>query len=192
MTQTSLIKYFRRCLNCITKNSIMSTKRMKHLSDEEIATKLGKYTPKSTERSNKNAHSIMVKYLEECNYENTDYLHYSVEELNKILCKFWFAIRKQKKPSKTDKVSNINCDTEAEDSLASEENDDELLYSKATLENIRHALNRNLQESGRHIDIITDHDFIECNKAYKDACKELKAKGKAVVKSYPEIVHAGK
>ena len=72
------------------------------------------------------------------------------------------------------------------------DNDDQGLYSKATLENIRHALNRVFQDNGRPIDIITDHDFIESNKAYKDVCKELKAKGKAVVKSYPEIVHAGK
>ena len=148
---------------------------MKMFSDDEIAAKRGKYMPAATIRSNKNAHAIMVKYLEECEYENTDYLHYPFDELNKVLCKFWFAIRKQKKPK----------------NLTNSDNDDDGLYSKATLENIRHALNHNLQESSRAIDIITDHEFIESNKCYKDACKELKAKGKAVVKSYPEIIHSG-
>ena len=167
----------------------MSAKRMIHLSDEEIASKRGKYTPKSMVRSNKNAHSIGLKYLEECNYENTDYLHYPVGELNKVLCKFWFAIRKQKK-TKTKDIGTSDSEL-TEDLPTSEQNDDELLYSKATIENIRHALNRNLQEAGRAIDIITDHQFIECNNCYKDACKELKAKGKAVVKSYPEIIHSG-
>ena len=75
----------------------MATKHMKHFSDEELAEKRGKYTPATTIRSNKNANSIMVKYLEECGYENTDYLHHPTEELNKILCKFWFAVCKQKK-----------------------------------------------------------------------------------------------
>ena len=160
----------------------MASKHMKHLTDEELANKRGKYTPRATVRSNKNANSIMLKYLEECGYENTDYLTYPVEDLNKVLSKFWFSVRKQKPtPKKGD----------AGTSIEKEDTDDDLLYSKATLENIRHALNRNLQEAGRNIDIITDHEFIESNKSYKDACKELKAKGKAVVNSYPEINHAG-
>ena len=157
-------------------------KRMKHFSDDELAEKRGKYTPISTTRSNKNAQSILVKYLQECGYENTDFIHYPTDELNKVLSKFWFAVRKQKKKT----------DSEATEGDQNDDNDDANLHSKATLENIRHALNRVLQDAGRNIDIINDHEFIESNKSYKDACKELKAKGKAVVKSYPEIIHSGK
>ena len=160
---------------------------MKLHSDENVVEKRGKYTPKSTTRSNNNAHRIMFKYLEECGYENTDYIHYPTQELNSILCKFWFSIHKQ--PKKDSKKRSIECFTE---NIDPNDNDNEGLYSKTTLENIRHALNRVFQDNRRPIDIITEHDFIESNKAYKDACKELKAKGKAVVKSYPEIVHAGK
>ena len=61
---------------------------MKLHSDEEIAVKKGKYTPTATIRSNKNAHSILMKYLEECEYENTDYLHYPVHDLNSCIGKF--------------------------------------------------------------------------------------------------------
>ena len=45
-----------------------------------------------------------------------------------------------------------------------------------------------MQESGRPIDIINDHEFIESNQCYKDAYKELKAKGKAAVKNSPELL----
>ena len=110
-----------------------------------------------------------------------------MDELNRILSKFWFAICKQKS-----KTSNADSATETVDKTNEKQNDDDdYLYLKATLENIRHALNRNLQNAGCTIDIITDHEFIESNKSYKEACKELKAKGKAVVKSNQEIVHSG-
>ena len=92
---------------------------------------------------------------------------------------------KYTKASKNDKAQEVN------ETSTSDNNDDNRLYSKATLEKIRHALNRVFQENGRLIDIINDQEFVESNRRYKDACKELKAKGKAVVKSYPEIIHTG-
>ena len=123
----------------------------------------------------------MIKYLEECGYQNTDYLHYPAEEINKILVKFWFAIRKKKKSSDSQDSNPADCSTD----------NDKDMYSKATLENIKHALNRNLQNADHQIDLMNDNAFIKAQKAYHDACRELKAKGKAVVKSYPEIVHSG-
>ena len=162
----------------------MASKRMRHLTDAEIVEKRTKYTLAATVRSNKNAHTIMLKYLEEIGVENNNCIHYPADELNAILCKFWFAIRKQKKdkPSKNSDIDFDNNETE---------NDDNYLYSKATLENIRHALNCVIQEAGRPLDILSDQESIESNRCYRDACKELKAKGKAVVKSYPEIIHSG-
>ena len=65
------------------------------------------------------------------------------------------------------------------------------MYSKNTLQNIRHALNRNLHDAGINVDITKDPTFVDSQKVYKDDCKELKAYRKAVVKSYPEIKHTG-
>ena len=48
----------------------MALKEMKHCTDEELTSKCGKYTSKSTIRGNKNAHSVIVKYLEESGVEN--------------------------------------------------------------------------------------------------------------------------
>ena len=65
------------------------------------------------------------------------------------------------------------------------------MYSKSSLENICHTLNKNLHEAGYYIDITRDPRFINSQKAYKEACLELKSVGKAVVKNYPEIKHKG-
>ena len=70
----------------------------------------GKYTPTATVRSNKNANAIMLKYLEELGVENNDYTHY---------------------PAETDQSS------EGVASNQQSNDDDDYLYSKATLENIR-------------------------------------------------------
>ena len=107
--------------------------------------------------------------MSEVGYASTDYVTFSADELNSILKKLWFEVRRKPK----------NDDDEPEH------------YSKATLQNIRHAINRILQENGHEIDITSDLDFKELNKAYIAACKELKQIGKAVVKSYEEILHTG-
>ena len=56
--------------------------------------------PISTGRSNKNAKAILVKYLEECEYKNTNFIPYPADEFNRILAKFEVAVRKQKKKPK--------------------------------------------------------------------------------------------
>ena len=116
------------------------------------------------------ADNVFRTYLLECGYETDDYLHYAVEDLNQILKKFWFEVRQKPK----------NPDEQAK------------RYSKATLQNIRHALNRNLQNAGRKFDITCDPEVTESNKSYVAACKELKKLGLVVVHSYPEILHSGK
>ena len=119
-------------------------------------------------KSNRNANNIFKNYLQECGYESTDYVHYPEDDLYHILMKFWFSVHKKKKD---------NSEGPAE------------LFSKKSQQNFRHALNKNLCDAGRKVDIKKDPRFVDSQKAYKDACKELKAEERAVVKSYTEISH---
>ena len=88
-----------------------------------------------TKKSNKNADRIFKNYLKEYGYANADYIHYSEDDFDHILLKFWFA--------------------------------------------------------GWFIGITKNPRFLNSQKAYKEACLQLKAARKAVVKSYPKIKHAG-
>ena len=141
-----------------------------NFSSEEIEEKIRNTVPKNTRKSNKAADNVLKNYLREKGYSNVDYVHYPKQNFNDILKNFWFEVRQKKR----------NKDTNAPE-----------MYSKATLQNIRHAINRNLQDNGKNYDITTDPEFTESEKAYKSACKELKKFGKAVTKSYPEINHKG-
>ena len=62
----------------------------------------------------------------------------------------------------------------------------------AILANIRHTLNRKLKRHRCEFDITRDPRFIKSQEAFKDACRELKSVGKAVVKHFPEINPEGK
>ena len=147
-------------------------RRFETFSDEQIQQKIRNTVPKNTKKSNKSADKILKDYLSDKGYTDLDYVNYSKEKLNSILKNFWFEARQKKKKN--------------DDPVAKPE-----LYSKATLQNIRHAINRNIHDAGKYYDITTDEAFGESENAYKAACKELKEKGRAVVNSYPEIVHAG-
>ena len=85
------------------------------------------------------------------------------------MANFWFAVCKQKRNPKKDEAQSDLENRETDN------NNDDGLYSKATLENIHHAINRNLQDAGRHIDITSDHTFTESNNAYKHT--QRKGKG---------------
>ena len=77
-----------------------------------------------------------------------------------------------------------------------EDNDPQMknrMYSANTLKNFRYGLNRILKSKGHLYDIIHKKttSFIGSQKAFADALKELKAEGKAEIKSYPEIDEEG-
>ena len=141
-------------------------RRYRHFTDNEIKRK---WSAKPTKKSNKNADNILKNYLDECGHESYDYVHYPHEDLDKILVKFWFSICKKNSKDGTPEF-----------------------YLKNTLQNIWHALNRNVCDPGHRVEIPKDSKYVDSQKAYKDAYKELKAQGRAVVRSYPEINHKGK
>ena len=126
-------------------------KRFATISDEELAAKRRNLIPKATTKAEQNADRILSTYLEqlkeEGQIENTDWKHYPDYDLDAVLCKFWFAARNKSGEH----------------------------YTMATLENIKHSLNR----------------ILKSQNAYKEACRELKKIGKAVVKHYPEIAQKG-
>ena len=92
--------------------------RFVQFSDVEIKQKQFKQIPKNTLKSEKNADMIFTKYLEEQDgIVNHDYWVYPDKELDKILVKFWFSLRKPGGEK----------------------------YSLSTLQNIKNALNCTLQ-----------------------------------------------
>ena len=96
------------------------------------------------------------------------------------MTKFWFGARK-----------NITEDSEEE------ENDDpnmkRRMYSANTSKNFHYGLNRILKSKGHLYGIIDKRtaSFTKSQQAFADALKELKAKGKAEIHSYPEIEEEG-
>lgn len=113
---------------------------------------------------------VLRNYLEECNFQSTEYWCYPDNELDKILCKFWFKVWTTK--NKDDSGTHPE------------------LYFIASLWNLRNGLSHEMSKHGRHINFTTDPRHRNSQLTFKDACKELKAKGKSLVKSYPEIEHA--
>ena len=81
------------------------------------------------------------------------------QELDKILCKFWFEIRTK------------NCKH----------------YRIGSLENLCYSLNRVLHNKGHEFDIVHGPSFKKSREAFKSACTELKAIGKGTRIPYKEI-----
>ena len=65
------------------------------------------------------------------------------------------------------------------------------MYTISSLRNLRNGISRCLEERGRGIDLTTDPKYQKSQKAFGDACKELKRIGKGEVKNHPEIEHPG-
>ena len=116
-----------------------------------------------------------LHYLKQKNFACTEYWCYPDDELDKILCKFWFNVWTTKPPREDENDSNHP-----------------ELYTIASLRNLCNGMSRELQGHVRNIDLTTDTKYTKSRKCFLDACKELKEKGKDIVWSYPEIHHKGK
>ena len=136
---------------------------------EQIKKKRHEATPESTLKCNKKWDKVFRAYLEEKEFENTEYWCYPDDELDTVLSQMWFEIRSK------------NTDEQGEF----------IPYTVTSLRNMRNALTRELNNHGRFVDLTTDPHFKQSQTAFKDACKELKEMGRAVVRHYPEITHAG-
>ena len=142
-----------------------STKRHQSFSTEEITKKRHKATPDSTFKCNKKWDKVFREYLQEKNYEYTEYWCYPDDELDSILVKMWFELCSSVKDDKGEFLP----------------------YTITSLRNLRNALTRELNIHGRYIDLPNDPKYKNSQMAFKDACKELKELGRGVIHHYPEI-----
>ena len=84
---------------------------------------------------------------------------YDESQLDKILSKFWFEVR-----TKHGEHNRI-----------------------ASLENLRHSLNRVLHNKGQDFSIVHGDSFTKSRNAFQKACTELKSIGKGIRIPYKEI-----
>ncbi len=145
--------------------TIAADKHFADITDKELAVKRAKLVPKNTKCAEKCADNRFKIYLKATGIENyEDWTQFGEKPLDECLVKFWFTLRTKKGE----------------------------YLSLTNLQNFKHSLNDALKCAGRKIDITKDPQFINSQEAYKDAARELKQKGKAVIRHYPEIIPSGK
>ena len=138
--------------------------RFRPVNEETIAGILGDNENKNTVRSEKKVDKILNNYMQQINKEG-NYWEYSVEDLDKLLGTFWFAVSPQKEGSDH--------------------------YTVSTMHHIRYAIKRILQNKGRQFDITTDPKFAHSQHMFKESCKELKRKGFGHVRRTDDILPSG-
>ena len=136
----------------------MASPRKQHqtFTSEQIKKKRHEATPDSTLKCNRKWNKVFRDYLEEKDFESTEYWCYPEDELDRILSKMWFEIR----------------------SSMTDEKGEQIPYSVTSMRNMRNALTRELNIHGKFIDLTTDPMFKQSQMAFKDACKELKEMGR--------------
>lgn len=144
------------------KNILPDDERFNLMDDEEHKKKRKTLINHNTVKADEKAQRLFIKWLT-LRGIHTDYWDLSVQELDDLLCKFYFEVR-------------------------TEEGDN---YKKSSLGALRYGLNRCLHKKGYEFDIVHGTEFKKSTAAYLDACKELKALGKAERESYKEIIPKG-
>lgn len=144
------------------KKPLPESERHNLMTDEQHEEKRKSLINENTVKADKKAEKVFVSWLQ-LRGIHTDYWDLSVDDLDNLLCKFYFEVRT----------------TEGEH------------YKKSSLGNLRYGLNRNLHNHGFEFDIVHGPQFAKSTKAFLDACKELKALGKANTESYKEIEPKG-
>ena len=71
-------------------------KRFEHFTEDEIKQKRKNTVPKATLKNNDKWDRAFWSYLEEKGTENSQYWYHPDDELDKILCNFWFEVRTQR------------------------------------------------------------------------------------------------
>ena len=149
-------------------------------SDEKLQRKQEAGKNKNTTKTEERANQAFQKFLRQCGESNVDYWFYEEPELDNYLSKFYFGARKD---------ADSDFETDSEDPERQE-----LMYSANTMRSFRYALSRILQSKGHEYDIMHKNSlsFKKSQQAFLDSQKELKALGKAQIKSAPEITEEGK
>ena len=161
---------------------VVKRKRFESFTEEEIKQKRRNTIPNSIIKINIKWEKVFREYLTEKRCRSTEYCYYPDDELDSLLCHFWFEVRTQKS------------ELTVEEKNEAKSNNRDLYperYTIASLCNLQNGLTRCLQDHSRNINLTNDPKYKNSQNAFKDACKDLKNLGKGQVKSYPETDHAG-
>ena len=149
-------------------------------TDEEIQQKQDANKNKNTTKAEERANNAFQKFLQQTGKANLEYWNYDEEELDNMLCKFYYKARK-------DPDSDY-------DSAEDDKQRSNLMYSANTMKNFRYSINRILKTKGHLYDIMNKQtlSFKKSQQAFINSQKELKQLGKAEIHSAPEISEDGK
>ena len=138
--------------------------RFEDISDETLQQKQEGVRNKNTIKSDEKCERILVNYIATRHKDlDLNYWDWEPKLINDVLSKFWFAAR-------------------------NEEGD---RYRVSTLKHIRYGINRMMERKGHELDIITSDAYKPSQKAFMDACSELKKLGYGYVVSHKEITAQG-
>ena len=157
------------CCSMASKSNLSTKKAKKRsfedISDAQLCSLQESVQNPNTIKAERKAERMLREYLTFIG-EPHDFYSYDDEKLCYHLSKFWWAVH----------------------------TDDDDYFKVGSLDTIRHALNRALKKKGKQFDITDDKHpiFSKCCKSFKDACADLKKRGKGFVKHTPEISMTGK
>ena len=142
-----------------------NSERFRAVNQNKIAEIIGDNENKNTVRSEQKVNRILNNYLQQINKE-PNYWNYEVDELDKMLASFWFAVSPQNEGSDH--------------------------YTVSSLRHIRYAIKIIIQSKDRQFDITTDSRFAHSQHMFKEACKQLKRKGFGHVRRTDNILPSGR
>ena len=140
--------------------------RFGNLNVEQCATKGKEVQNRNTINNEKKSVNIFKEYLASLGLEDTDFFHFTEDELDHYLTTFWWNAHTKKGQD----------------------------YSASSMETIRYSLNRALVNFVHNFDIMHKNSisFKKSIKSFEDAQKDRKQRGLGHVKNTIEIPSEGK
>ena len=141
-------------------------------TDEEISKVRLEVQPKNTVNADRKWESVFKEFLRASDMDE-DFYAFDEKTLNEWLSRLWFQARQ--KQTKQEMLAN----------------EAGKRYRANSLKSMRYAINRLLSKHENRFDIIASDKFVECQRAFDDAIKELKQLGYGYVVSHVEILNSG-
>ena len=141
-------------------------------TDKQITKVRQEVQPKNTLNADRKWENVFKDFLH-ANDMNNDFYAFDEQTLNDWLSKLWFRARqKQIKEELKENLPGKN-------------------YRANSLKSMRYAISRLLAKTEKKFDIINSDKFVQSQRAFEDAIKELKILGLGYVVSHVEILPAG-
>ena len=146
------------------KLKVNNEQRFEDISDKTLQEKQQGVRNKNTIKSDEKCEQILVNYIEVKHKDlDLNYWEWDPKVINDVLSKFWFAARNEQGDR----------------------------YRVSTLKHIRYGINHMMDSKGHEFDIINNDVYKPSQKAFQDACAELKKLGYGYIVSHKEIVAKG-